>query len=417
MRASAVLWLVLCLYGALSAPPLLADVEKRNEAPRGSSVADVVDLLLKRDCPLGALAAAETIAATGSLPSGFLEQVQAIVGDDPSVQWSRQVAVPANCERAPGDWKAVEALAEIGAVLRDTPVRVVILNESHQTRMHRVFAFQVLQALRPMGFDALAGETFSRGIATTLEDGAPDAASGFYTVDPAFADLVRVAHHQGVTLFGYDFSDDGAETAAARTPVEHENARSAAQARNITAFLERHPDARVLVIAGSGHGAKLEQQGIRRLAMRLQDDFAIPVLSIDQVFGTPVGGAYRLGGECFAVDDFALETPSALRLGDRRPAREGFDLTVFHPRSERRHGRPQWITMGGQRRLEALRLDARPERSLVRAFMAGEPEGSIAIDQVVVPAGETSASMALPAVGDVRFVREDEQCRKEALLP
>ena len=105
-----------------------------------------------------------------------------------------------------------------GAVARDAidaiveaagNTRIVILNEAHNVSGHRAFAARVMRALRPLGYDWFAAETFTQPQPVPLvrigayANGAPFLASyGYYTHDPVFAEMVREA-----ARLGYRFSD------------------------------------------------------------------------------------------------------------------------------------------------------------------------------------------------------------------
>lgn len=127
-----------------------------------------------------------------------LFQFAALVGDERTALARESPTYP----EAPPDLSRAAALDGIQAITeRAANAQVVILNEAHHVSGHRAFAAQVLRALRPLGFDTFAAETF-------VSDGAPFLPSiadfragapflglyGYYSRDPVFAEAVRGGH-------------------------------------------------------------------------------------------------------------------------------------------------------------------------------------------------------------------------------
>lgn len=72
----------------------------------------------------------------------------------------------------------------------------------------------------------------------------------------------------------------------------------------------------------------------------------------------------------------------------------GVDLAVFHP------------SMAGYRLPCRVTLTPSPRAHMLRAFKASEPPLSIAMDQVLVPAGADRVTLMLP-LGWYRLVQQD----------
>ena len=84
------------------------------------------------------------------------------------------------------------------------------------------------------------------------------------------------------------------------------------------------------------------------------------------------------------------------------------DLTVFHPRTQYRNARPDWLSLQGMRGPYALPKDICQSAAncLVRARRVGEAEDAIATDLLEVQAGPAPANLMLP-VGEFNITVED----------
>lgn len=370
----------------------------------GLAVAQTLQKLFKCDHPLAALASAEQLSEDGKISADLLEQIRAIAGAERQHDDGQGEV----CAKENGKLQAVTAIVHISALAKRDLPDVIIINESHRTQLHRAFSYALIKALFSEGYTSLAGEAFSANVALSLEDGAPDVGSGSYVLDPIYGDLIRVVHAKGMDVFDYDNGASGNEDNL--PPIESANARESRQAAAIAKYGKRHPGRRIVVIAGSGHGIKMaDSTGIRWMASRLVADFDMSVLSIDQVFGTPHHGQYVFFGQCVRTSEINLMSPSVLLDEQGRLlARAGFDLTVFHPVPRLERGRPDWVTLSGDRQFYRIKLKPTSARTQVRAYYADEPQGSLAVDQVVVNKDVAWVWLALPN-GRFRVVREDER--------
>ncbi len=290
---------------------------------------------------------------------------------------------PACALRVPGVPRAVagveyrDALEVIVHRARDS--RVVMLNESHFRRAHRMFLGQLLEALHTLGFDALAAETFAHDVSATLEDGVPDAATGFYTADPAFAATLRRAHTLGWAFVPYE-----SKATSAR------EAREIGQAEALAEWLEANPGRRLLVYAGGSHISKNPEEGW--MAARFAARTGIDPLTVAQ-------GATACPD---ADDEWPVDTQSpvvAVR-GEKPMASNHVDIIVLHP--------PAAVVAAEEARGALVSLCVAPhvDATLLRAFAAGDDDNAIAWDQAVVPAGAADVQLRL-VPGRYRIARED----------
>ena len=154
--------------------------------------------------------------------------------------------------------------------------QVVIINEGHHMPQHRVFTTQLLDGLKKQGFKHLGLETYyasAKSDSILQTNGYPTLKSGYYTKEPQFGNLVRVAHDKGFKVFGYESEGhaDGKE-------------REINQAKNIQAYLEKHPNEKVLIHCGFDHGYEgdLSSKWERAMAGRLTEFTNIDPLTINQ---------------------------------------------------------------------------------------------------------------------------------------
>ncbi len=317
----------------------------------------------------------QALEAIGQAPEHrqIAAQISVFLGQEEAACLLRVPNVP----RAMAGVEYRDALEVIVRRARDS--RVVMLNESHFRRTHRVFLGQLIEALHTLGFDALAAETFAHDVSATLEDGVADAATGFYTADPAFAATLRRAHALGWAFVPYESKADS-----------DREAREIGQAEALAEWLEANPDRRLLVYAGGSHISKNPEEGW--MAARFAARMGIDPLTVAQ-------GATACSD---AADDWPVNTPSpvvAVR-GGKPMASNHVDIIVLHP--------PAAVLAAEAARgtQVSLCVASRTDATLLRAFAAGDDDDAIAWDQTVVPAGATDVQLRL-APGRYRIARED----------
>lgn len=324
---------------------------------------------LARNRPWQALASMDDAPAQRQIAA----QLSVFVGDEAPACALRPSSTPRAVEGA----EYRDAIAVIVRAARDA--RVVMLNESHFRRAHRVFLGRLIEALHPLGFDALAAESFAPEAPATLEDGVPDAATGFYTADPAFAAALRRAHALGWTFVAYEPAG-----------VSDRDARERGQAEALAAWLKAHPGRRLLVHAGGSHISQDPDAGW--MAARFAASTGIDPLTIAQG-PTACPGA----GDGWPVDTAA----PVVAVRDEIPVTANHvDLVVLHP--------PAAVAAAEDARGARVPLCVAPraEATLLRAFGEGEDALAIPRDQAIVPAGAATGGLRL-APGRYRIARED----------
>lgn len=367
-----------------------ADVPEQKQNP------GVVWSMARNGQVLPALVMAENLLAAGRMPAGSLAQLMTVMSDGNGVErmlWRDSEPESIADEAADVFLEpAIESILELAAKRR-----VVILNESHVDQRHRAFAMQLALRLREIGFTHIGAETFFESISDSMKDGAPDKESGIYTIDPVFADFVRQAHKAGYQLFAYEQTSEQVK-AAEGAGSDARKAREEAQARNILQVLRKNPRARLFIYVGGSHLLeKNDESGKAWMAKLLKQASDIDPLTIDQIFGTPHLSKAREGSLYKQVEHKLSSFPAVASDRDGRLlARNGTDVTVFHPADTVPTPRPNWLFMCGYRAPYDVPLERRNARRLVRAFLINEPAGSIPVDQVLLERNSAVASLMLP---------------------
>jgi hypothetical protein len=280
--------------------------------------------------------------------------------------------------------------------------RIVILNEAHHSPRDRAFALEVAKALRPLGYTLLAAEAFAnvpQVTATLAREGFPRLNSGTYVKEPVFGDFVRQALGLGYSPIAYEQDPEQQKRGEPGVP-----GREQAQAENLAAALRANPGRKLFVYVGFNHVAEapIEHSSGRMewMAARLRKLTAIDPVTIEQT-GVAEDSRSRGGREAWALVAPKLRRSSVLRV-DGHPFVSGLyanavDLQVLHPPTRLRGGRPTWLeAMGRRPRAIPPALARNHGRRLVQAFLAGEPDDSVPVDQVLVEAGRPVPMLMLP---------------------
>ncbi|HEY1750541.1 MAG TPA: hypothetical protein VGG29_04725 [Caulobacteraceae bacterium] len=284
---------------------------------------------------------------------------------------------------------AQDAVEAIVAAAKDR--RVVILNEAHNISRCRLFALQVAAALRPLGFDVFAAETFQSDpgarFIETINVGAPITTwCGTYTADPVYAETVRACRRLGYRMAPYEAVHTGGLAMADRLRRERD------EAANLQAVIAAHPLSRVFVYCGYGHASKLlADYGFEPMAMRLQAQLREPVLTVDQSWGAPAPDP---------KDTPPLVQALLARLSPDRPmavtyagaplqpntyAQGAFDIDVLHPALPSLDGRPGWLARApDRRRVEVALPNGAPTGALAQAV----PLAELDRERATVPADQ-----------------------------
>ena len=250
--------------------------------------------------------------------------------------------------------------------------QVVIINEGHHMPQHRIFSTQLLDGLKEQGFKHLGLEAYF-GSPTTdslmRANGYPILKSGYYTKEPQFGNLLRVAHKKGFKIFGYE--SEGNESG---------KEREINQARNIQTYIEKFPNEKVMIHCGFDHGyeGEMTNQWEKAMAGRLTEFTNINPLTINQVIYSEKSKK-EYENPYYQLTD--LDNPSVYinqngQLFGKYRDGAWFDIAVFHPRSKK-YNRPNWMKYGDRNEVDFSFKEANIEcPCLVFAYKKGEEIGS-----------------------------------------
>ena len=303
---------------------------------------------------------------------------------------------------------ATEAVAVIAKAAKFR--QVVMINEAHVASQTREFNARVVVALKKLGFQVLAAETFSASGAHE-----PDIADwraglgippdmGFYTKDPIFAEAVRNALALDYKLANYEARQGQQQTTLSQDEGKSVGEREEAQASNlIEEIFTKQPSARVVVWCGHDHLRKLPTTNGRELfAMRFKRKTGIDPLTIDQATSWPCFDPSADSPRVKAVlERFRPDKAIVVRQADGSvvwsTSRDTADLTVFHPRLPHVQGRPGWLVKTPDRRLVQYRITRATSKTevLLQAIHADEQQLSVPADQCLVPPGVEKVALVL----------------------
>ena len=288
--------------------------------------------------------------------------------------------------------------------------QVIMINEEHDTPMHRAFTARLLPVLYKKGFRYLAAETLS-DIDTELNArGYPVQKTGFYSRDPVFGDMLRTALKLGFKLVPYEHRPKEGCASPADKPNFCQNERERGQAQNLyDNIFKTDPQAKVLVHVGRGHNQKLKSDDWAQMGWHFREISRIEPFSVNQMNSERSSVQYERPEYRYVTKKWKFTEPTAFQseTGEWWKS-DGYDLQIYHPRTVYERGRPDWLRMGGKRSPRTLSgkaaKDGKTEKFipfqtgtyLVQAFVEGESADAVPIDQVIVTDPKNPPTLLLP---------------------
>lgn len=271
---------------------------------------------------------------------------------------------------------AVDAIADLAK-----GKKAIFFNEAHNVPLTRTVTLQLLSRLRAEGYNYFAAETVYASDTELQSRGYPVAKSGFYTMEPISAEMVRTAIRLGYKVVGYETEDEG-----------NGDVREYDQAKNLYERVFKHdPNARVVVNAGYAHiqengkylGGSSMAQHFRKLS-------GFDPLTIEQTMmiehppGTEDHPYYRA-----VVDSLKPTTPIVFEDKNGKPwslKAKAYDVSVIFPREQLRDDRPTWLELGGLRKPYSVNGSACQGDfpCLIEARYVNESDDAIPADRVIL---------------------------------
>lgn len=289
--------------------------------------------------------------------------------------------------------------------------QVVMINEEHDTPLHRAFTTRLLPVLYAKGFRYFAAETFAETDETIRKRGYPSHKTGFYVNDPVFGETVREALRLGFKIVPYEYpSENLIECQKQGKDADFcQNERERGQAQNLyDRILRKDPQAKILVHVGRGHNQQVKLETWAMMGWHFKDITGITPLSVNQMLSERSEPKYESGLYRYVLNKWKFDEPTVFVNKARKYFDSyGYNLAVFHPRSTFEKGRPTWLkTLGGRKSenisLKKLKLEpgknifTGSEPVLIQAFYDGESADAIPIDQIILYPNKNIPALMLP---------------------
>jgi hypothetical protein len=283
--------------------------------------------------------------------------------------------------------RAVPALPLLTSIA-DT-ARVIMINERHHAASDRVLTLQLLPVLWRKGFRYLALETLTNTDSGLVRRGyALEQATGYYTDDPVFGEVVRHALRLGYRIVPYECEPSQEDSLDGLTSQQR---RDSIEALNLYGRIFRtDPRAKVLVHAGYSHVKKSVTKTWSPMAAYFRKLSGIDPVTVDQTslsehsapeYERPVYREAIAVGLLGAVPIVLIDSAGHSYMPDF----PGVDFEVLTPRTTYDHGRPAWMTLAGLRAPTDVPTPECVMRVCVAEVrLATEPDSAVALDRAEV---------------------------------
>lgn len=150
--------------------------------------------------------------------------------------------------------------------------QIIIFNEAHYNPRNRVFITSLLKYLKNVGYKYFAAETFVND--TFFQNtNHPSFATGFYSNEPEFGNLIREAAKLNFLLYPYE-----------DTTRSNGKQREIEEAKNLQSLINQDPKAKIIIYCGFDHIIEDSIPGWEKaMAGRLKQFTGIDPYTVDQV--------------------------------------------------------------------------------------------------------------------------------------
>ena len=271
---------------------------------------------------------------------------------------------------------ALDAIAELAKGRK-----AVFFNEAHNVPLTRTLTVQLLSKLRAEGYDYFAAETLYSSDTELARRGYPVAKTGFYTMEPICAEMVRTALKLGFKVVAYESEREG-----------NGDIREHDQAKNLyERVFKADPNARVVVNAGYAHIQENGKYlGGRSMAQHFARLSGIDPLTIEQTMMMEHPPGTESHPYYLAV--LAQRHPTAAIVFENAKGEpwslkpKAYDVSVVFPATPGGDERPAWAELGGLRKPYFVAGDfcQRQFPCLVEARYADEGDDAVPADRLVL---------------------------------
>lgn len=308
------------------------------------------------------------------------------------------------------DYKMLDAVDAIDSIAGKQ--QVIMINEEHRTPLHRAVTRLLLEKLYKKGFRYFAAETVTENEADLNRRGYPTQATGYYTADPVYADVIRRALRLGYKVVPYESMDASCQPTA-DNPEFCTDKREREQARNLyDRILKNDPQAKIFVHVGRGHNSKAEiSKEFNFMAYYFQQLSRIEPFTIDQLrFSERRNPALEQPLYRLLTKLNALEKPVVYQspTGEFYNQGAGYDMLIFHPRISYENGRATFLKMNGLRKAAKINLQKLKIGSRRQIFTGTEPilaqvfdkretaKDAVPVDQIIIYPNRQIPVLLLP---------------------
>jgi hypothetical protein len=164
--------------------------------------------------------------------------------------------------------KHSNALQEFDSIIKNK--QVVMLNEIHWSPKNRILATKLLNNLKENGFKYFAVEAIEKGKDSILNIRKyPSKDTGYYTKEPYFAHLIRIAKSLNFEIIQYD-------------DLSTNEDRELVQAYNLKKIIDKDSTAKIFVYAGIDHILEINPSK-KRMAEYFKELTKIDPLTLNQI--------------------------------------------------------------------------------------------------------------------------------------
>ena len=284
----------------------------------------------------------------------------------------------------------------------------VIINEIHESSLHRVFTKSLLKKLRAKGYQHLGLETLNlspQDIAKLNERKYPMLSDGTYIPDPQFGDMVRYALKLGYRVFAYDVGQGDREKLAAE---------------NVVKEMAPYSEGKCVIHCGINHAFEGVIDWGKSLAAHLTEFTGHNPLTVSQTAYMETDQIAKNPAVLQALD---LQESSVLLDEQNKPIPQQWkkghiDLVVVHPPTTYENNRPVWLFQGENQKV-TLKLNdlALAFPVMLLAYCQGEDvQKAVPMDIVEVAQKDQTVCLALRKGGyQIVVVNAQSQARKFSL--
>jgi hypothetical protein len=246
------------------------------------------------------------------------------------------------------DYYAVSAINEI--VKKASKHQIIIINEAHFSAQNRVFSQLVLEKLKSKGFETLFVEDLTQKESSKTDKSLnkrkfPLITTGYYMKEPQYGNMIRKALQLNYNVLPYESIPNNSINGA----MNRWSAREKGQAKNILAYLKKHPNAKIIIHCGYGHlGEKLFDGNLGMMGAVLKhksglDPFTITQTRWLETYSKKTINPYRKLIDKNPPTDISVFKNKEGNLFSTD--KENYDVQVYFPKTKYINGRPNWLMM------------------------------------------------------------------------